>query len=110
MGPLLLVVFTQELGFLLPRTSTGVQVLTGPCRQRPGDAGAAVQSRGARGPAGTAGLLCYPACSATRPSSGTHLMGQAALQHAVPGNLTHVTGAEFEDLGGDGILLHQGLL
>lgn len=48
--------------------------------------------------------------SATRPSLGTHLVGQATLQHAVPGNLAYVTGAEFEDLGSDGILLHQGLL
>lgn len=37
-------------------------------------------------------------------------MGQAALQDAVSGNFTHVTGAEVEDLGSNGILLHQGLL
>lgn len=37
-------------------------------------------------------------------------MGQAALQDAVPGDLTHVTGAEFEHLGSNGILLHEGLL
>lgn len=40
----------------------------------------------------------------------THLVGQAALQDAVPGDLTHVTGAELEHLGGNGVLLHEGLL
>lgn len=39
-----------------------------------------------------------------------HLYGQATLQHTVPGDLTHVAGAEFEHLGSNGILLHQGLL
>lgn len=37
-------------------------------------------------------------------------MGQAALQDTVPGNFAHVTGAELEDLGSDGVLLHEGFL
>lgn len=37
-------------------------------------------------------------------------MRQRTLQHAVPGDLTHVAGAELKDLGGDGVLLHQGFL
>ena len=41
---------------------------------------------------------------------GDHLVRQGALQHAAPGDLTHVARAQFEDLCGDGVLLHQGLL
>lgn len=39
-----------------------------------------------------------------------YLMRQRTLQHAVPGDLTHVAGAELEDLGRDGVLLHEGFL
>lgn len=39
-----------------------------------------------------------------------YLIREGALQHAVPGDLTHVAGAELEDLSCDGVLLHQGLL
>ena len=42
--------------------------------------------------------------------NNVHLIRQGALQNAASGDLTHVTGAEFEDLGCDGVLLHQGLL
>lgn len=47
----------------------------------------------------------------TKNSASSHyLMRHATLQNTVPGDLTHVAGAELEDLGCDGILLHQGLL
>ncbi len=39
-----------------------------------------------------------------------HLSRQAALENTVSGNLTHVTGAELEHLGCNGIFLHKGLL
>ncbi len=39
-----------------------------------------------------------------------HLSRQAALENTVSGNLTHVTGAELEHLGCNGIFLHEGLL
>lgn len=37
-------------------------------------------------------------------------MGEAAHEHTVAGQLTHVTGAELPHLGGDAVLLHQRLL
>jgi len=40
----------------------------------------------------------------------TYLVGEAALQDAVPGDLTHITGAQLPQLGGDGVLLHQRFL
>lgn len=39
-----------------------------------------------------------------------YLVRHCALQNAVPGDLTHVAGTELEDLGCNGVLLHQGLL
>lgn len=39
-----------------------------------------------------------------------YLMRQGALQHTVPGDLTHVAGTELEDLCCNGVLFHQGFL
>lgn len=39
-----------------------------------------------------------------------YLMREGALEHTVPGDLTHVAGAELEDLGCNGVLFHQRLL
>ncbi|RUS75732.1 hypothetical protein EGW08_016514, partial [Elysia chlorotica] len=38
------------------------------------------------------------------------LVGEAALQNAVPGNLTHVAGGELPHLGRNAVLLHQRFL
>lgn len=79
-----------------------------PCQQHPGETpAAATQGPAPSRPAELRSWSLQPSL----PSPGdTYLMGQAALQDAVPGDLTHVTGAELEDLGSDGVLLHQGLL
>lgn len=37
-------------------------------------------------------------------------MRESALNHAVSGYFTQITGAQFPQLGCDGIFLHQGLL
>lgn len=39
-----------------------------------------------------------------------YLVREATLQYTVPGDLTHITGAEFPQLSSDSILLHQGFL
>ena len=39
-----------------------------------------------------------------------HLVGEATHQHTVPGQLTHVAGAQLPHLGRDAVLLHKRLL
>src|SRR4029434_9227747 len=38
-----------------------------------------------------------------------HLVGESTHQHTVPGQLTHVTGAQLPHLRSDAVLLHQRL-
>lgn len=43
-------------------------------------------------------------------AAALYLVGQSALHHAVPGYLTHVTGAELPQLRRNGVLFHQWFL